>query len=64
MMPAKSNQSKFLGKFTLEKGLVIGAILAILGLIGSILAVKAWGSHAFGPLIPTHTMRLTIPSVT
>lgn len=64
MMPAKSNQSKFLGKFTLEKGLIIGAILAILGLVGSILAVKAWGTHAFGPLIPTQTMRLTIPSVT
>lgn len=64
MMPAKNNQSKFLSKFTLEKGLVIGSIMAILGLIGSILAVKSWGTHAFGPLIPTQTMRLTIPSVT
>ena len=64
MMPAKNNQSKFLSKFTLEKGLVIGTIMAILGLIGSILAVKSWGTHAFGPLIPTQTMRLTIPSVT
>lgn len=64
MMPAENNKSKILSKFTLEKGLVIGSIMIALGIIGSILAVRVWGTHAFGPLIPSQTMRLTIPSVT
>lgn len=64
MMPAENNKSKILSKFTLEKGLITGFIMTVLGIIGSILAVREWGTHAFGPLIPSQTMRLTIPSVT
>ncbi len=53
--------SKF---FTLERGLIFGSILCMIGLGGSIYAVAIWGQHSFGGLIPTEMMRLVIPSVT
>jgi glycosyltransferase involved in cell wall biosynthesis len=48
----------------LEAGLAVGALLALAGLAGSLYAVGVWGSTSFGPLSPTQTLRLVIPSVT
>jgi glycosyltransferase involved in cell wall biosynthesis len=56
---------KKLGKFlNLELGLIIGFILLILGIIGSILALFQWESLSFGALEPVKTMGLIIPSIT
>ena len=41
----------------------IGALLMIVGIILSILAVSIWGSGGFGPLVPEKMMRITIPAV-
>jgi glycosyltransferase involved in cell wall biosynthesis len=49
---------------TLEKGLIAGATLLLLSVIGTILAVSRWISVGFGPLDPTATLRLVIPSAT
>lgn len=49
---------------TLERGLVFGGILLLAGVATSIYALSSWGLAAFGPLQPTDTMRLVIPSVT
>lgn len=49
---------------TLEIGLLVGSLLLILGLMGSIYALRIWGANSFGPLDPTQTMRIAIPSVT
>jgi glycosyltransferase involved in cell wall biosynthesis len=49
---------------TLEKGLILGAALLVLGLALAILALTDWGSTAFGDLSPQATMRLVIPSGT
>ncbi len=46
---------------TLEVGLVIGALLTISGFVVSLYAVNTWGSHHFGPLDYSHTMRMVIP---
>jgi hypothetical protein len=51
-------------KVTLERGLIIGAILALLGLLGSLYAVLTWGGASFGELVPSSMMRVAIPSVT
>lgn len=48
----------------LEKGLIVGAILLLVGISGSIYAVFFWAFHAFGSLNASHMMRLVIPSVT
>jgi glycosyltransferase involved in cell wall biosynthesis len=49
---------------SLEKGLVLGGLLAIAGLGGSIYALLAWGQSSFGALIPSSMMRVVIPSLT
>ncbi len=49
--------------FTLEKGLICGIILFLLGLFGSFYALYTWGNTSFSDLSPIVTMRYTIPSV-
>ena len=49
--------------FTLEKGLLTGAILTAIGLMGSIYALSDWESRLFGPLDPVRTLRIVVPSV-
>ncbi len=49
---------------TLEVGLIVGAILLVIGLGLGIYALGAWQSTAFGLLSPERAMRLVIPSGT
>ena len=49
---------------TLERGLILGALLLLFGLGLGAGAVSSWGSAAFGNLSPTRAMRLVIPSGT
>jgi glycosyltransferase involved in cell wall biosynthesis len=49
---------------TLERGLIAGAALLLLGIGLGAYAVGAWGAERFGPLSPSDTMRLVIPSGT
>jgi hypothetical protein len=64
LLPEDPRLSRALRVVTLEAGLVIGGLLVFIGIGGSILALSGWGSKSFGPLDPTHTMRLVIPTVT
>lgn len=48
---------------TLEAGIAIGALLVLLGIGGTFFAVYTWSRVSFGPLVPTHTLRITIPSM-
>jgi glycosyltransferase involved in cell wall biosynthesis len=49
--------------FSLEKGIVLGSVFTCVGVIGSIYALSDWGARWFGPLEPTQTLRIVIPSV-
>jgi hypothetical protein len=49
---------------TLETGLLAGAALLVAGIIGSVVALGSWRGSDFGPLDPSRTLRLVIPSVT
>lgn len=51
----------FLIKFTMNKGIFIGILTCLLGLIGSIAALFIWKNHGFGDLDPEKMLRLTIP---
>lgn len=48
----------------MEHSWIIGLVLLLIGLSGSAYSLMNWMHHAFGPLVPTDTMRVLIPSVT
>jgi len=64
LIPEDRRLNKLFRYIDLEKGLILGTILLLMGIAGSIYAFFAWVFHAFGPLSPSHMMRLVIPSVT
>jgi glycosyltransferase involved in cell wall biosynthesis len=59
--PELQTVSRFL---TLEAGLLVGTLLLVVGLGGSLYALSTWAQQSFGPLYPPQTFRVVIPSVT
>ncbi|HUS09703.1 MAG TPA: glycosyltransferase family 2 protein [Pyrinomonadaceae bacterium] len=64
LLPEDERLDKIFRYVTLETGLIVGGLLLLGGLIGSIYAVVFWDDKAFGPLNPSKTFRVVIPSVT
>ena len=64
LLPEDPTLNKLFTWITLEVGLIIGSILTLLGLSGSVYALDLWGEHSFGPLNPSETLRAVIPAVT
>ena len=64
LLPPQDRFSHLLSRLTLERGLVLGIVLVLVGLAGTLWAVFGWRAADFGPLSPSTTMRLAIPSVT
>jgi hypothetical protein len=48
-------------KFTIERGLVLGGIIFLIGLAIAIVQIIVWGQRGFGALNATDTIRLAIP---
>jgi Glycosyl transferase family 2 len=63
-LPETPRLRRLIGRLTVERGLLIGGSLLLVGLVLGILAVSTWSNVAFGLLDPSHTMRLAIPSAT
>lgn len=51
-------------KITMNKGIFIGALLFLLGIIVSVFALVIWSNHGFGDLNATCMLRITIPALT
>ena len=64
LLPENRFVSRLLGYVTLEAGIVVGALLVAAGLAGSVYAFTGWRARSFGPLNPSETLRVVIPSVT
>jgi glycosyltransferase involved in cell wall biosynthesis len=64
LLPEDARLSRALRILSLEEGLIVGALLLLVGIGGAIYALGGWGARSFGPLDPTRTMRIVIPSVT
>ena len=64
LLPDDYRLKRLFRYLSLEKGLILGGLLVLLGLGGSGYALKLWQSTAFGSLNPEQTMRIVIPSVT
>ena len=60
LLPAHSGLERALERFTLERGVLIGVLSTLLGVVAFVVAVVLWGSHGFGTLDPASSMRLPI----
>ena len=63
-VPLTEKQQKLLRKLSVEKCLIVGGVLALIGLVMAVVAITRWASMGYGNLIPESMMRLTIPSWT
>lgn len=61
--PVKDNTISKLERLTMDKGIFWGAVVFLVGLILTILALCVWGKHDFGALNTVNTMRITVPAV-
>jgi glycosyltransferase involved in cell wall biosynthesis len=64
LLPQDPRLNAVMEYVTLEVGLIVGIVLVLLGLAGSIYAVGYWDVHSFGNLNPSRTLRIVIPAVT
>lgn len=63
LLPEDPRLNRFFRYITLETGLILGALLIVLGFAGSVYAVSSWSVRHFGPLNPAQTLRIVMPSV-
>jgi len=64
LIPEDNRFAFALKVITLERGIVLGGFLSLIGIAGSVYAFIAWGKTSFGPLVPSSMMRMVIPSLT
>lgn len=63
-LPDEPKVQRLLGKLSLERGLILGAVIGLAGLVGLIFSLTYWQAKAFGDLNYEHALRLMVPSVT
>ena len=64
LVPEDDRVRSALRIITLERGLILGILLTLIGIAGSIYAFIAWRERSFGPLVYSYMMRIVIPSLT
>lgn len=63
LLPEDPRMARIFRYVTLETGLVVGGLMVLLGIAGSIFAVFGWAKLGFGNLDPQHMLRVVMPSV-
>ena len=63
LLPEDPRLNRIFRLVTLEAGLVVGGLLMVLGVGGSVFAVSDWAKESFGALDIEHTLRIVMPSV-
>jgi glycosyltransferase involved in cell wall biosynthesis len=61
LLPEDPRLNKVFRYVTLETGLILGALLILLGAGIWVFGLSYWRSHHFGPLDPDKTLRIVIP---
>ena len=61
LRPAEAQFESWLGKLTLEAGILVGGLLIATGVLLWAIAVWRWREHGFGSLQPAQTLRWVIP---
>ncbi len=60
LLPPSERLESWLERVTLERGLIIGLVAVVLGIVAFVVALVRWGSQGFGDLDPMTTMRVPI----
>jgi len=63
LLPEDPRLNRMFRWVTLETGLLVGGLLMLLGVGGSIFAVSGWAKQSFGALDIERTLRIVMPSV-
>jgi hypothetical protein len=63
-LPEEPRVQQILGKLSLERGLITGALIGLAGLAGLIFSFLYWRGQGYHGLNYEHSLRLMIPSVT
>ncbi len=64
LLPKSNRYDTFFNYLSLEKGLLLGFLVTILGIVLGIYGFSIWSESNFGPLEVKNTLRIIIPSVT
>lgn len=64
LLPESRRLNRLLAWVSLETGLAVGLLLLLAGAGGSIYAFVSWSLKHFGPLDPSHALRVVIPALT
>ena len=63
-LPEEPKVQRVLERLSLERGLILGALIGLAGLAGLIFSLLYWNTQKFSHLNYEHSLRLMIPSVT
>jgi len=63
LLPPDPRLNRAFRWITLETGLIVGGLLTVIGIGGSVLAVSNWAGTSFGALEPLRMLRLVMPAV-
>ena len=63
LLPPDPRLNRAFRWITLETGLIVGGLLTIIGIGGSVWAVSSWARTSFGALDPAQMLRLVMPAV-
>ena len=63
-LPNEPYVQRVLAKLSLERGIVLGSIIGIAGLVGLAFSLTNWQAAKFGQLNSEHALRLIVPSAT
>ena len=62
--PSGANFRRIVSRFSLERGIVLGAAVALAGFMLAAYSLWLWVTTGFSALEPRHVMRIAIPSLT
>ncbi|WP_193318729.1 glycosyltransferase family 2 protein [Nonomuraea phyllanthi] len=63
-LPESPRIRRLIGMVSLERGLVVGGLLALAGLVGLVMSLVHWQVRSFGELDPRESLRIVVPSAT